>query len=339
MDVTLTAKPRELWHLPLDHGQNGRQCQRCRRLFWARSAYTVVLLAAASVSAQRSASLQPSISPSTVTVGDWLTYTVEVPLKPSERVIGPGADADFGPWEVRGYKVQTTNTGASIVYNLAAFETGELEIPSIEITLSDMQGHQRALKTMPLRVTVASVLKGPQDVTPADIVAPLSLREQPLAIVLRVLLLLLVIALLATGVWLIRSRLARRAAEAQRESAPPDIAALKALKALREARLPEAGKGGQHYAQLSEIVRTYLTARYGILALQENTFRIVSEMQNQRNTVAYAPIVHDLLFEADLVRFAKAEPDLKDCYAAVETAERLVRETASPFASIEQTTP
>jgi len=280
--------------------------------------------------AQAGEALSPRISPETITVGDLLTYAVDVPLAPGETVTGPGAEAALGQWEVRGYQVQAGAGRATLVYALTAFETGTLEIPSLSLTIGTPAGQARTVRTGPAKVTVASVLEG-EDTQPADIVGPLALREQPVAIGVRALVLLAALALtalLARFLW--RRRRRRQAEEASRPD-PPDVAALKALAALRAAGLPEAGEVKAHYSELSEILRTYLAARWGLRTLEETTSRIVRQMRGSAQCLEHAPVVEDLLREADLVKFAKARPEPPACWSAVEGVERLVRESALRF--------
>jgi hypothetical protein len=277
--------------------------------------------------AQEPASLSPHISPDTITVGDLLTYTVEVPVAADERITGPGSDAAFGKWEVRGYHVDPAPGQAVVTYTLTAFETGKLQVPSIEITVGDAAGKTRSVRTGPVTVTIASVLKG-DDKQPADIVGPLTLREKPLAIALRVVVGMLVLALLVLLAVLLWRRRRRRLVEKQSRPDPPDVVALKALKALREAGLPEAGRVKQHYSEVSDILRTYLAVRWGLRTLEETTWRIVAQMRDSRSCAEYAPVVDDLLRQADLVKFARARPEPIACWAIVDAAERLVSETA-----------
>jgi len=262
-----------------------------------------------------------------VTVGDLLTYSVEVPLPPDETITGPGAEAALGKWEVRAYNVRPGPGKATVVYALTAFETGELQIPSIEIVIAPPAGKPRTARTAPVKVKVASVLQG-EDTRPADIVGPLTLRERPAAIAVRVLLLVVVLALVVLAVVLLWRRRRRRIVAEKQRPDPADVAAMKALRGLRAKALPESGRVKQHYSELSDILRNYLAARWGLRTLEETTWRIVAQMRQDTRCAEYTPIVEDLLREADLVKFAKARPEPIACWSAVDGAERLVQDSA-----------
>jgi len=287
----------------------------------------LLLVLSVSGSAQQPAALEPRVSPDAVTVGDLLTYTVEVPLAEDERITGPGPDAAFGKWEVRGYHVEPAPGKAVVTYTLTAFETGKLQVPSIEITVGDAAGKTRVVHTAAVTVSIVSVLKG-EDTQPADIVGPLTLREKPLAIAVRVLVGVVVLALLVLLAVFLWRRRKRRIVEERSRPDPPDVIALRALKALREAGLPETGRVKEHYSEVSDILRTYLAARWGLRTLEETTWRIVGQMRDLRSCAEYAPVVDDLLRQADLVKFAKARPEPVACWAIVDATERLVTETA-----------
>lgn len=280
------------------------------------------------------AELQPTLSNGPFTVGDLVAYMVHVPAAADEAIAAPRDKADFGVWEVRDYQEERLPDGIRVSYLLAAFETGELDVPATEFELAKPSGESRKLKTAAAKVTVASVLQE-GDEQPADIVGPLTLREEPLAIALRVLLLLVVLAAAAVLVWWLWRRRKKRVVEQALRPDPPHVAALKALEALKAARLPEEGKIKAYYSELSEILREYVSGRYHIRTLEETTRRVIRNMEALPIAAPHAQQVGDLLREADLVKFAKARPDVAACWGALESAETLVKETAPPTAARE----
>lgn len=285
---------------------------------------------------QASGALSPEVTRESVTVGEPLTYSVEVPLAPDEAIVGPGPDADFAPWEVRGYDEAPLEGKTRLTYQLALFETGEQTIPGIEIRIQKADGQARTVKTAAVRGKVASVLKE-GDEQPADIRQPVALREKPVAIALRVLIAVALGALLVGAVWLVWRR--RRTTAAQLPQAPeaPDVVALRALRKLGEMQLPEQGEVKRHYTALSDVLRGYISARYGVRSLEETTSAIVAGLQASPEATDYVARFEDLLREADLVKFAKARPAVAACYGALEAAADLVRETAAvSFSPVEE---
>ncbi len=291
-----------------------------------------ILASAASAQTDTSVALKPAVQPQTVTVGEPLVYSIDVPLAPDERVTGPGPDADFTPWEVRDYEEERVDDGARLIYRLVAFETGEQKIPAIEVRVEDPGGKTRVLKIADVSAQVASVLEE-GDEQPADIRGPMALREEPLAVLLRVLAIALAVGVLAAGIWLLWRRTRSKEVGEQEAPDPPDVAALKALRRLKDARLPEQGETKQHYTILSDVLRGYLAGRYGIRTLEETTSAIVAALRATGDAPEYVVRFEDLLRESDLVKFAKARPAAPACYSAVDAAAGLVRETAAPVLS------
>ena len=273
--------------------------------------------------------LPPQVSPAALTVGDLLTYSVAVPLAPDETIAGPRDQAKFTPWEVRGYREEPGPGVVRVVYALTIFEPGAQTVPGLAIRIADARGKTRVVTAEPARVTVNSVLKQ-GDQKPADIVGPLAIREKPLAIALNVMVIAVLVLAVAAAVWFVVRRRRRRAAEKPEVPEPPDVIALRALSRLRAAGLPEHGKVKAYYTELSEILRMYIAARYGIRTLEETTSRIARALRRHWQATDYAVRFEDLLREADLVKFAKARPDETACHSALEATADLVRETAPP---------
>jgi len=289
----------------------------------------LLILLCAPTSRVGTADLTPQLSPATVTVGDPLTYAVDVPLAPDESIAGPRDQADLSPWEVRGYREQPGSGVVRILYTLTAFVTGEQTIPSLEIRITDARGKTRVVRAAPVKVAVASVLKK-EDKNPADIVGPLTIREKPGAIAVRALIIGLALLALGAATWFLLRRRRRRAAEKPKVVEPPDVTALRALSRLKTAGLVERGKIKAFYTELSEILREYLAARYGVRTLEETTSRIVAALRRHWQAASDAARFENLLREADLVKFAKARPDEVACFTALDAAAALVRDTAPP---------
>jgi len=289
----------------------------------------LLLLSFPPASRAGAADLRPQLSAATVTVGDLLTYAVDVPLAPDESITGPRDQAKLDPWEVRGYREEPGSGVVRVVYALTAFETGEQAIPSLEIRITDARGKMRVVRTAPVKVAVTSVLKK-EDQNPADIVGPLAIREKPGAVVVRALIVGLALLAVAAAVWFLIRRRRRRAAGKPKVIEPPDVIALRALSRLKTAGLVERGKVKAFYTELSDILREYVAARYGVRTLEETTSRIVAALRKHWQAADDVARFGDLLREADVVKFAKARPDEVACFTALDAASALVRDTAAP---------
>lgn len=134
----------------------------------------------------------------------------------------------------------------------------------------------------------------------------------------------------------LRGRRRGGASAASAPSAPPPPAAphetaLAALAALR-ARGPATTEAMEpFYRELSGIVRRYLEERYGLHAPERTTEEFIREATDSGAIApAHRERLQAFLEQCDLVKFARHRPAAGDAAAALEAAERFVRETRPP---------
>lgn len=132
--------------------------------------------------------------------------------------------------------------------------------------------------------------------------------------------------LIAGAVYMWRKRLAKPAAPVAQD--PADVIALRALRALRLAPDATIEAVQTHYFALSEIVRTYVEARFGLNATDLTTEEILHLLHNQDELLAHAQ--NDLrafLLASDAVKFAKRSPSQEDITNVFALAERFITTT------------
>ena len=108
---------------------------------------------------------------------------------------------------------------------------------------------------------------------------------------------------------------------------PDDQLALTALATLETEALPASGRFKEFHLQLSEILRRYLGARYGIFALDmtsEELYRILARLPSEGLVLADLEWV---CAQGDLAKFAKAAPTVDDCKQALQMVRQLVQKT------------
>ena len=109
---------------------------------------------------------------------------------------------------------------------------------------------------------------------------------------------------------------------------PPYQIALDALAALRAKGWIEALKIEPFYVALSGIVRRYLEARFGLRAPERTTEEFIRDaLSSKKLSDAHRDLVAGFLEQSDLVKFARHAPGASDMHNALDSAERLVRET------------
>ncbi len=109
---------------------------------------------------------------------------------------------------------------------------------------------------------------------------------------------------------------------------PPHEIALNALADLRAKGWIEALQIEPFYVALSAIVRRYLEGRFGLRAPERTTEEFIRDALTSRKlSDAHRDLVAGFLEQSDLVKFARHAPGRPDMQNALDSAERLVRET------------
>jgi len=125
---------------------------------------------------------------------------------------------------------------------------------------------------------------------------------------------------------------------------PPHVAAIKALEALHHQKLWQNNRHKQYYSGLSDILRTYIAARWEIGAMEMTSDEIIEAMRGAELPDKARMDLATILCDADLAKFAKAMPDGEQneadylkCYYFVEET-KLVDETDGQDPSSESKT-
>ena len=286
---------------------------------------------------------------SELTVGDPVTLTLGVMHAQDQAVVLPRIGPEWGPFEVWSHTTaQTISNGDGTKttfrqFRVTLFATGEFETPGLPIAIRHPDGSVEEVFPTPLRLTVNSVLTGPDEQlkdirSPADLSTPF--WERPAIITLGA---LVVLATLGSGSFFFyrRSRPREASPEPVVDTRPPWEVALQELGRIEGLDLPEKGDLKGHYTLVAETLRAYL----GVTYLSEPERMDATDMSSEEIEAAIwqspldqgnARIVIELLQEADLVKFANYTPPASRAYEAagqvrtVVEATRLAYEAASP---------
>jgi len=89
---------------------------------------------------------------------------------------------------------------------------------------------------------------------------------------------------------------------------PAHLLALEALQKLWQKKLYATGHVKEHYSELSDIVRTYIENRWDISAMEMVSSEIIISLENCNLPSAQMNKLEQMLYLADMVKFAKAHP-------------------------------
>jgi hypothetical protein len=295
------------------------------------TALLVALVTASFASAPAAAqtTVDTAVDTTLVTVGDRIELTVSVRHPTGSTVSWPDS-LTLAPFEVLAARASEPRREGGIVvstatFSLAAFELGELEIPAFDVTVTDASGQTEVLRTDRFAVEIVSVgTDEGGDIR--EIRGPLAVPVNPLWLLVAVLL-VVVPALLA---WLLYRRRAADGDPAAVRGPPPRMAheiALEELTALEGSGLLERGRVKEYHIEASEILRTYVSRRFRIDALEMTTFELLGVLDRTGVDGSFRDGLESFLDQCDLVKFAKSRPDVGRSHRLLELARRLIEET------------
>ncbi|MCX7986307.1 MAG: hypothetical protein N2662_05160 [Bacteroidales bacterium] len=95
----------------------------------------------------------------------------------------------------------------------------------------------------------------------------------------------------------------------EKPAEPAHVVAFRELEKLKNAKLWQQGQFKEYYSRLTDIIRTYIEARFNVPALESTTLEIYQTMSSLEGVPReQVEELHQMLQLADLVKFAKAEP-------------------------------
>ena len=315
---------------------------------WLVSLLVPLLITAAfgiaTAQASSSSAVQVSFTASRteLTVGDPVTLTLEITHPRDHVVVVPRLGRNWGQIEV------LSQTGARITVNdsetrttrqqidVTLFSTGVFDTPAIPLTVRKPDGSVKQLATPPVRLTVKSVLTGPDEPLrdlreQADLRTPL--WEQPLARVM----VLSAIVTLCVGSYFVYYRLRGRQEPAiEEETLTPLQDAVLRLDDIESRDLPGAGNFKEHYALVSQVVSGYIRLMCfhddgRANAREMTTEELEAKLRESPFDARIGRIVADLLKDADAVKFANHMPNAPEAYDALGRARVIIEEASLLF--------
>ena len=267
------------------------------------------------------------------TVGDPIPLRLRAVYPAGVEPTLPELPRQWGPFEMRGQTPWPANSNddstmtAVLEMTVTLWAPGEYETPPLTVRYRDAPGGDHEVGVPPLSITVASVL-AEEDLQKRDLKPQASLPRPP--VWPWVLLGLLAAALLFFALRWLRSYLRART---RPEDHPPLDARLPEeigydeLARVAALDLPARGEFKRHYTLVADCLRTYIEGIYGVPALDRTTRELMTALRRAQTDGAPLASLHDLLAQADLVKFAKLRPSVDQARAAVNRASHFVDQT------------
>lgn len=138
---------------------------------------------------------------------------------------------------------------------------------------------------------------------------------------------LIIIAVLAGIIWFINRRKPPEPIKVVKAMSLKERT-LAAIDALENERLWEQGKLKEHYIELSYILRSYLTSRYGISLLEKTTVQAKKLLLQKGLNEDTVETIARILSQSDMVKFAKSKPDEVSILKVSTLARQIIAETS-----------
>lgn len=285
---------------------------------------------------------QASVDRAVATTGDLITYRITVDAGVEYEIEIPEAGAEIAGFRIVdiGRDEPLTRNGRTrreSLYELRADLVGSYVLPPVVVGYRQLvdegeePGPWETLTTSEIFVEVESVL--PTEGGADDIRGLKPLREIRSPIPWSKIVLGVVAALLvAVGLWWYLRQRARRRIEVP--LVPPHEVAFEALNALRETDFDDPAAIRWFYFQISEVVRTYVEARFGMNATDLTTEEILASLTHlDQLATEQNEVLGRFLVDTDQVKFAHREPSGDDIESTYEQALGFV-EATRPVAEV-----
>ncbi|MDD2960932.1 MAG: cell wall anchor protein [Muribaculaceae bacterium] len=138
----------------------------------------------------------------------------------------------------------------------------------------------------------------------------------------------IVIILVVLGIIIYsRSKKGKPILKPKKKEIPPYEEAVGALKALKAAKMWQAGQEKEYYTRLTDILRQYIDRRFKINAIEMTSSQIIDTLKRNDETKAVNEQLKLILEIADYVKFANIRPLPDDNEAAFNRAVNFVEDT------------
>ncbi len=280
----------------------------------------------------------------TIRFGEPIAAQLEIKANAQTKAQGlrlvDSLDAFIAPLEfIQPYKVDTTATenagGFEFVYQLqmqvSGYDSGRFELGPLPVLLGEdtLFSNSVFVDVMPVALDTSAAPKPIKEnrevpVTALDYLAVY--YPYPLSVI--------ILAVLAYFIWKRWRKIKALRALAQKEKKPEEpvipahILAMEGLEKLQREKAWEHLEDKEFYSAITDITRKYVSARYGIRAMEQTSQEIVNSLQYKMQPKSLLTDLQETLNIADMAKFAKEKPGATFAKERLEQAILLVEKTA-----------
>lgn len=280
--------------------------------------------------------MREMIQKDTLLIGDQASFSFKTKVPPGskfylqnlQRDVGNGVELAGSPL-VDTLKSDSGGTELQTTFTFTSFDSGSHVIPIINGYLENPDGSIDTVTFDAGKLEVTTIQIDTTSYKPFDVkdqmVYPYTVKEfLPWA---GMLIAFVTIVLLALRWWK-RWRKKRSLFGKVVEPDSPYVAALKELEKIRNQKLWQNNQMKLFYTRITDVLREYIEARFGLQAMEKTSAEILKELQPEGIEKSEYDSLKELLEVADLVKFAKYVPSELENENAIPRAIRFISSTA-----------
>ena len=243
------------------------------------------------------------------------------------RIAWPGVPDSFGKLEVlKKDKIDTIKQGRFVQYRqlllVTGFDSGLFTIPPFQLAVMPKSGAPYMLQTGAINMLVQPV---PVDTTkPFKPIKGIMVVEASwldyLGWIIAGVIALLAIALI---VYFLRQK-KHKIPPPPPAPEPLHIRAMKLLDELESEGLWQKGQVKEYYVRLTDILRSYIEARYQVRAMERTTDELSAAAKGHPELCLHAAKLYNVLATADMAKFARAQPLPAEHVAAMQATREFI---------------
>ncbi len=281
------------------------------------------------------------ISPDTCTIGDIITYKLNV-IRPASFSVAYPTESDtiFSPFEITEIKKRTKSKDDDLEvdeleYSLMAFQTGDLPLPAIALNyLEDRpDAEAKVVEVGGKMIVVQSVLDSASQAM--EDIKPIKSAPFPIWLALAVLAGIVVIAGLIYWAYQRHKNRPEMPQPVEEKIVQPYEWALEKLSSLKSFELNDQLSYKTYYTELSDILREFIEIYYRTPAHEQLTFEILQALHHKTGSEQVEKI-KGVLQTSDMVKFAKYFPSKIEAQKSLELAFATI-EIAKPISEEQNT--
>ena len=338
MSVSLTQLSRFRSHSPQGgrevRGEGDRRTRPAGLVRYVRIwiACCILLGVSPALSQEPKAQLKTSIDSTSVTIGDVVTVKLSVKHPETLKIAFPAVGTSLGDWTVRSSrrlslsKLPDGNVEDGLELQLAAYKTGDFEVPTLNVEAVKASGEKEVLASEPIKVVVQSVLTGKQD-TLKDLKPQAELEADYKPFLFLLVALASAAYLLYRLVRFLKSRKKAPVTKPERIRLAEEVAR-EAIERLLARKLVEQGQFKQFYLELSEIIKRFLGSKLGVHSLERTTEEFTHDLRAVSVPSAQYRMIREFLEDCDLVKFAKYRPSPEEVNQITTRSRSMIDEMA-----------